>query len=469
MNKIEFSPYLLRSIFNLLLTDPDFSEEFFPVMDEYHFQYDDEYLFLLAKAYWSLYRKYGVIPDCDTYIEEVFIQKGKNIDLFLHEPIEDDIHNLQDIFIDILEKPIKNKQYIIDNTLRILKLFSIHKVFLKNKNQLANGTVDIDSFVQDIYEASIIADPTSLGCNLFGDLMKRTDDRLANPIILGKVSVGIAGLEDYFEDGGIEPGSLAFWMAASGCGKSNALIYMAVQAALADKLNVLFITAELPETVVKQRFDSCITSTPLWDVRKKAEVVKNLYLKSKQFSEVAKRIHIVEVPMGTTTVKEIEHIYEKLENKDFRADVLIIDYADHLKAAKKVESNRFEIASIYSELKNFALNKKIVIWTASQMNDNGVEESEKKKGTISMRHVAEARAKIHLCDVCIAISRNQDDKDLSSARLTIVKNRLGSGEGAVIRIITDYSCAKFYTGKSEMCNSSDSTVNTILTADTSDL
>ena len=229
-----------------------------------------------------------------------------------------------------------------------------------------------------------------------------------------------------------------------------ALIYSAYSASYYDKLNVLYVSVELTEETVKRRFDACVTGTRINDVRKQADKVRNLYLNSVTFQALAKRIRIVELPIGNTTVNDIDRLMMKLHKKyGFKVDVVVVDYADNLKALKKTDAYRHEVGSVYKDLVELARNRKVVVWTASQMNDQGTIESEKENGAISPRHANESRQKVHLAHLVIGIARTQKEKDMGIARLVLVKNRLGGGDGHVIRIFPDFAKARLYTGKEE--------------------
>src|ERR1035437_4698333 len=289
-----------------------------------------------------------------------------------------------------------------------------------------------------------------MGKNMLDDLEERTEARLKDPIVPGSITFPIPALSSFLEGGKIPPGSLCYWMGATGGGKSMALIYVAKEAAFLDKCNVLYITAELTENLVKQRLDSCITGIPTIEIRNKANRVREIYKKSASYSAIASRIQVVEVPMGTTTTSEIHAIIERLEKvKGFVTNVLVIDYADVLAASKRQKEFRHNLVAIYTELKELARNKNIVVWTASQFNAEGTKESLKESGNITTTHGNESSAKAHYADMIIGIARTKDEIDNGAARLIIVKNRIGGGQGFTLKVFPDLSRARLFTGRSE--------------------
>lgn len=451
VKKPDFSPTLVKGILALLLRDEDFCDRFFPVLKPEHFLSDDKLLYQIAKAIWELYDKYGKFPSEDILIEEVFKQKGVNIGLYFKPPTVEEEEALMDAYESLYEYNIADdKKYIEDNVTRILSHMAIVKVLQEMRGSITSIDFDVDGFAQQIQEATTFAQAPVLGKNLFDDLDARTEDRITHVVPLGAVTLSIPSLNEFIEDGGIVPGSLCYWLAPTNGGKTCALIYSAYTAAMVDKLNVVYVSAELTEEMIKQRMDSCITKIRISDVRREAAKVKALYLGSKSYQEAAKRIRVVEVPIGSTSVADIDNIITRLEKKqNFKANVIVVDYADNLKAAKKTDAYRHEVASIYKDLKELARNRKIVVWTASQMNDQGTEASEKEGGAISTRHSNESRAKAHVTDIIIGIARTQKEKDMGIARLVLVKNRLGGGDGHTVRIFPDFARSLIFTGKSE--------------------
>ena len=446
----KFSPFLLKNILNLLVTDEDFRERFFPILKPSHFDIGDNYLYTFVKAIWDLEEQYNKFPTDDILVEEIFVNKGRNIDLFNEEPSAEELEGLKSFFLSIYELPDVNKKYIEDNLTKILSFLAIQKVITENKDDIQSGTLDVEHFAQQIAGATTFASPLLLGKNMLEDLDERTEARLKDPIIPGSVTLPIPALSSFFEGGKIPPGSLCYWMGATGGGKSMALTYIAKEAAFLDKFNVLYVTAELTEELVKQRLDSCITGVPTNEIRGKATKVRDIYKKSPSYSAVASRIHVVEVPMGTTTVSEINAIIDRLEKtKNFKTQVLVVDYADVLAASKKQKEFRHNLVAIYTELKELARNRHIIAWTASQFNAEGTKESQKENSNITTTHGNESSAKSHYADLIIGIARTPTEIENGVARLIIIKNRIGGGVGFTLKVFPDLSRARLFTGRSE--------------------
>lgn len=443
MSEKGFSPFLLKSILSLLFNDVDFRDKYLPVLKVEHFNFGDKFLFTIAQAIFAYVKYYDRFPTMEVIAEEIFRQKGKNLDLDLTLLSKDEFSVLKDFFIQIVEDEIEDVPYIEKNLVNILQQLEVQKKVFLYKDSLMNGTADIEQFAKDIADAVTIATPVSTGVNLLEDLEKRTEARLASTITPGTIDLFIPSFASYLEEGGLPPGSLGFFLAATNGGKSVSLIHTSYDAALRGN-NVLYVSAELSEDIIKRRFDACITGMELAKVKKNALKIREKLVKSKVYSSVLSRIQVVEVPDGEATVSDINAIVERLKKKGFLTNLLVVDYADNLRAERKFEHDRAAFASIYKGLRALSKKQSLVTWTASQMNDEGSAAAEKKSGIITVRHVNEARAKIHICDASIAIARTQEEKDMNQARLVFLKNRLGPGDGAVVQVSTRFDISRLY-------------------------
>jgi archaellum biogenesis ATPase FlaH len=444
MNKTNtFSPYLLKLILNLLLTDEEYRDKYFNILTLDHFNVDDKMVFIIASAIWKMYEQYNSFPKIDTIAEEIFTQKGKNIGLWPQEPSKEELVALLGFFEDIVNEDITDKKYVEDNTTRILSFLAVQKVIVSNKQDFVNGTLDVEEFTKDIVSATTFATPVTLGINLYDNLDKRTEERASTTITPGLIEYNVPYFAKFLEEGGLPPGSLGFFLAPTNGGKSSALIQLAHDVAMRGH-NVLYVSAELSEDMINRRLDACTTGVPIHDVKPQAGSVRAAILSSPQYVATQKRIHVVEVPMGVAQPSDMELIVERLKKRGFDTNLLIVDYADNLRSQRKTEQYRLELTSIYRDLRAIAQRQHLVVWTASQMNDAGTEAAEKKSGIITIRHVNEARGKIQIADLCVAVARTQEEKETNLARLILVKNRNGSGDGSVAQVSTRFDISKLF-------------------------
>lgn len=87
---------------------------------------------------------------------------------------------------------------------------------------------------------------------------------------------------------------------------------------------------------------------------------------------------------------------------------------------KGQQSSYWQGADIYDSLKALAGDLDIPIWTASQSNKTGNETQ-----IIQGHQIAQSYAKVMVADFVMSISRRAQDKQTGTARIHIVKNRMG--------------------------------------------
>lgn len=213
-----FSPYHLKALFFLLLTDEEYRDKYFSILKPEHFK-SDKYLHILARAYWLMYERFGIFPDPGTLSEELFSQRGTNIELFSTPVSNETLELLGTYFIGLMEIDPPSPQYISAITLKVIKLSAIHNILGQNKAALMDGTVDVDSIAQDIFEVSSISEKRSLGINALKNLDKRTEERLTLDPLARVIPLQIPGITEHIEDGGVPRGTLSFFLAPTGVGK----------------------------------------------------------------------------------------------------------------------------------------------------------------------------------------------------------------------------------------------------------
>jgi replicative DNA helicase len=217
------------------------------------------------------------------------------------------------------------------------------------------------------------------------------------------------------------------------CGKSHFLVQLGANAVKQGK-NVVYVTLELSETAVGLRFDSNICGISINDLMDNKELVKQHYVENKGNYG---RLFIKQFPMNTCTVGTLRSYLERLMLVNFKPDLLLIDYADIMRSSQQFDAPRFELKKIYEELKGFAVELDIPVWSASQSNRDGAKES-----IVGMENMSESYAKAAPCDLIVGISRKQEEKSTGLARLFIAKNRNGR-DGLLYEIHIDTTMSKF--------------------------
>ena len=280
-------------------------------------------------------------------------------------------------------------------------------------------------------EAISVGVPSTLGHNFFEDMEARFVK-----VNRGACPTGISQLDKKdILDGGLGRGEIGVVTANTGVGKSHWLVEMGAEALRRGK-NVIHYTFELSETAVGIRYDSNLCGIPSTDIReRKKEVIKKY-----QELELGSLI-IKEFPTGSATVMTLRNHLEKLMLKSFVPSLIIVDYADIMRATRRLDSLRHELKLIYEELRNLAMELKLPIWTASQANRDSANSS-----VVGLENMSEAYGKAMVADVVISISRKPMEKANGSGRLFVAKNRAGR-DGILFPIYLDTSMSKIHVSE----------------------
>ena len=116
----------------------------------------------------------------------------------------------------------------------------------------------------------------------------------------------------------------------------------------------------------------------------------------------------------------IESHLQQLKDMGIEPDLIIIDYADLLKATSRSREKKDEIDIIYNDIKSTAKELQKPIWSVSQVNREGAKED-----VIEGTHAQGSYDKIFITDFCVSLSRKKEDKVNGTGRFHIMKNRYG--------------------------------------------
>jgi replicative DNA helicase len=143
-------------------------------------------------------------------------------------------------------------------------------------------------------------------------------------------------------------------------------------------------------------------------------------------------------PANSCNPNDIRRHLSFVKNKfGFIPDLMVFDYADIMKSNKLYEERRFEIESIYYDLRNIAEEYNSVNWTASQTTRNW-----KEKDIIEIEDVDECYKKAAASDVIVSLNQTLEERRShpQTARLFVSKNRDDESQ-VEIQIKTDWSKA----------------------------
>ena len=405
----KFGKSFQEDLCHMMLQDRAFCDQISEVLDVEFIQYEHLRIFItMLLEYREKYRKH---PSYETMATIITSEVGKYT-----EALKKQITLFYSKVINNSE--IESSQFIKDHAIDFCRKQVLKKAMIQSVKLLKSSSFEeIQKVIEDAMKLGTNVD---FGHDYHMDIDERYRLKSRNPITTGWARF------DEITQGGFGEQELGVVIAPTGAGKSMALVHIGATAVKEGK-TVVYYTLELAETVVGQRFDSCITDIKLNDL------LKNKHNVSKKLEEIKGHLIIKEYPSKSASTQTIRSHIERLKKRGIVPDMIIVDYADLLKPVRTQGEKRHELESIYEELRGIAQQEKSTVVTASQTNRGGLNAE-----VITMESISEAFSKCFVADFIFSLSRTPKDKQANTGRVFIAKNRNGP-DGLVFPIFADWS------------------------------
>ena len=307
-----------------------------------------------------------------------------------------------------------------DIAIRFFQQQECIKIVSKMQKMLKDGGFEQDEWL------GLIEDGKKVGVTeeendgiVFTDLM--------DEIALGsqeeeKIPTGLQPIDELL-CGGLEKGRMALCVAPTGRGKTTLSTIMASNAALAGKkvLQIVFEDTE-KEIQVKHyakllnKYTTHITSNGLTKAEKETLM---------SYAPLMKNRIIKRMKNGITAWEDIEnYINHLMKTRDFKPDVIFIDYFDCLKHSTDTRLKGFEAATkCCRKIEGYAGENHVAIWVFQQTNREAFTNGSDKEleatlqGSISLTQVSSFN---------LFMIRTQEDMANDRASFKVTKNRQGS-------------------------------------------
>lgn len=407
-----FGNIFQNKIIQSLIIDQQFFEKIFDILLlEYFDQKPQAYIYKLILDY---YEKYKILPSI------------QNLDILIRS-INDEILKEECFLVlnQIRKDPVSDLTYVKDKVLEFCKNQKMKKALLLSVDYLQQGKFDeIYKIIKDALNAG---ESSELGHNYFEHFDKRMT--LMNR---SSVSTGWPVL-DKILNGGWGKGELAVFLGGTSIGKSWCLVY-AGKGALDKGKTVMHYSFELYEHTIGGRYDAVISKFPINQIKLNEAEVKRRMLE--YASGTKGKLLIKNYPAKTANVNTIRNHLNKLAHYNIIPDLIVVDYADLMNSRKHYEQKRYELESIYEDLRAMACELQIPIITGSQSNRGSIDDE-----VVTLSSIGESYAKAQVADIIISISRRYEDKLQNKGKMFVAKNRAGQ-DGIVLPIIMNTSIAQ---------------------------
>lgn len=397
-----------ENLVHLIFADRPFADQISEVLDINFLEL--EYLRIFTTKILDYRAKYKMHPSAAAL--------GSIINTELEGETDVVKHQVRDFFRKIQIKEPTDIDYVKEQSLDFCRKQNLKKAMMKSVALLQSCS--FDEISKTINDALKLGSDNNFGYDYVADFEERFKPKFRNPITTGWQEM------DDITGGGLGKNELGVVIAPTGAGKSMVLVHLGVQALLEGK-NVIHYTLELQDTVVGNRYDSCLTKLPLTDIKDfKDEVLEKV-------KEIEGRLIIKEYPTKSASTATIRSHLERMVKRGIKPGMIIVDYGDLLRPTVVRKEKRNELESTYEELRALSAEFGCPVWTASQTNRSGLNAE-----VVTMESISEAFSKCFVADLIFSVSRTIEDKQANTGRIFIAKNRNGA-DGMVYPIFMDTS------------------------------
>lgn len=282
-----------------------------------------------------------------------------------------------------------------------------------------NKKLDRGAIPQILSDALAVSFDTNIGHSFLEDFNARFDFYHTKE---NKIEFDIDILNKITK-GGVSRKALCCAMASTGVGKSLAMCHFAA-ANLMSGYNVLYITMEMAEERIAERIDANLLDFTLDELR---EVPRDVYASriGSVMKQTTGKLIIKEYPTSSANANHFRYLMNELKlKKKFIPDIVYIDYlnicaSSRVKMSGSVNSYTY-IKSIAEELRGLAVEFNVPIFTATQSNRDGANNSD-----IDLTNTSESFGLPATVDFMIALMSTEELEQSGQILFKQLKNRWG--------------------------------------------
>tara|TARA_B100001964_G_scaffold244951_1_gene329049 strand:+ start:3203 stop:4528 length:1326 start_codon:yes stop_codon:yes gene_type:complete len=239
--------------------------------------------------------------------------------------------------------------------------------------------------------------------------------------------------------GGYVRGELFLWLAATGVGKSWAMIE-GVKDILRYGGYGVYYTLEMSKNRIQQRIGMALSGLRRdIDRGKKLEVVyldgtigdfsnretissgNSFHFSKKFYKARGGEILVKEFVEGKCMVDDLHNHLNSLETiKGFVPDIIFVDYADLIASDKNYKNHQDEIDRVFTQLRGLAKERNIAVVSASQANRQAFDASK-----VTLKNISKSIGKVTIADIIIALCQTDKEEKEGEMRLFGAKVREG--------------------------------------------
>jgi replicative DNA helicase len=404
----DFSENIQRGILYLLKSNKDFYLQIVNLVQPEHFEFPSHAkIFERVRSY---YEKYGKLPTDDFIVQDI---KPTLTARESASDYEDELSYINNVDT----STVGNTDYMLDLVENFAKKEAMKAAIADSISLIKENRMDeVEALVK---KALLINRDVDTGQDYFADVMGRWD-RIFNKKQEEKYKTFLPGINKSLE-GGLGSKELAMVVAPPGVGKSLFLVNQGVHSMIEGR-KVLYISLEMSEDKIAQRFDSVMTLMPQFKLKDPANqltVKERLEMFKKEFP--GSELVIKEFPTGQASINTIRNLLVQLKNyEEFEPDLLIVDYLELLRPTREIQQEYQAQQKVAEELRGVSMEHNFLVWTATQTNRQG-----RMVKIITDAELGDSYGKIRTCDFAMSLNQSEEEFDEGRMRGYVIKSRNG--------------------------------------------
>lgn len=310
-------------------------------------------------------------------------------------------------------------QYTADQIETFCKRSALKKAVLKSPELINQG--DFETVEKEIRDAILISLNRDLGLRYFEQVDERLErlQRESNT-----VSTGWTDFDELLY-GGLSFKELALVAANSGGGKSITLANLGYNF-LVQGYNVLYISLELDQDTIGQRYDTMFTGVSRRDWK---QHVSEISTRVKNVGTQCGVLDIVQLAAGSNANDIRAYLKEFYLHYDMLPDVILVDYLDEMSPNEKISADNIWLYDKFCarELRQIMVDYNAIGVTASQLNREAVKAAQHDHS-----HIAGGISKINIVDVFWTVVMTSTMQASGDAAFHFQKTRNSDGVGNTV-------------------------------------
>jgi len=311
----------------------------------------------------------------------------------------------------MFKRDISDAQAVMGKVVEFGKLQAMINAVMEGAEEIEKGNRDI---LPLIHEATLVGEDI---LNVGIDFKATATDRLSGYLLQDTsdddryMPTGIPHL-DYMLGGGLGRGELGVVLAPPKRGKTTTLVNFGFGGLVSVLgLNVVHYTLEMSDAKVVGRYDDRLAGAAVkYKKSNPHKYIGTLDRRIKQY--VRGRLFVKGYPTRSASSSMVRTHLSLLASRGFTPDTVIVDYADIMRAERRMGEMRHEQAGIYEDLRQIAGEFNAAVWTASQAPRSALD-----KVTLNLGDFAEAFEKAAIVDAALAFCQTDDERLKQECRL----------------------------------------------------